>query len=37
MVTLYTKVANTSAQALYEAEGWKLQIDFCAYNLALTT
>ena len=20
-----------------EAEGWKLQIDFCVYNLALTT
>jgi len=34
---LSTKVANTSAQALCEAEGWKLQIDFCVYNLALTT
>jgi hypothetical protein len=36
MGTLYTKVANTSDQAIYEAEGWKLQIDFCVYNFALT-
>jgi GNAT superfamily N-acetyltransferase len=36
-LTLSTEVTNTSAQALYEAEGWKLQTDFCVYNLALTT
>lgn len=36
-LTLSTEVSNTSAQALYEALGWKLQTDFCVYNLALTT
>lgn len=36
-ITLSTEVTNTSAQALYEYEGWKLQTDFCVYNLALTT
>ena len=36
-LTLSTEVTNTSTQALYEAEGWKLQTDFCVYNLALTT
>jgi len=36
-IILSTKVTNTSARAIYEAEGWKLQIDFCDYNLALTT
>lgn len=35
-LTLSTEVTNTSAQALYEAEGWKLQTDFYVYNLALT-
>ena len=35
-LTLSTEVTNTSAQALYEAEGWTLQSDFCVYNLALT-
>jgi GNAT superfamily N-acetyltransferase len=36
-LTLSTEVTNRSAQALYESEGWKLQTDFCVYNLALTT
>ena len=36
-LTLSTEVTNTSAQALYEAEGWKLQTDFSVYNLPLTT
>ena len=36
-LTLSTELTNTSAQALYEAEGWKLQTDFCVYNLALTS
>lgn len=36
-LTLSTEMTNTGAQALYEAEGWKLQTDFCVYNLALTT
>lgn len=36
-LTLSTEVTNTSARALYEAEGWKLQTDFCIYNLTLTT
>jgi len=35
-LTLSTEVTNKSAQALYEAEGWKLQTDFYVYNLALT-
>jgi GNAT superfamily N-acetyltransferase len=35
-LTLSTEVTNTSAQALYEAEGWKLQTEFCVYNLSLT-
>jgi GNAT superfamily N-acetyltransferase len=34
-LTLSTEVTNTSAQALYEAEGWRLQTDFRVYNLAL--
>jgi GNAT superfamily N-acetyltransferase len=34
-LTLSTEVTNKNAQALYEAEGWKLQTDFCVYNLAL--
>jgi GNAT superfamily N-acetyltransferase len=36
-LTLSTEVTNKSAQALYESEGWKLQTDFCDYDLALTT
>ena len=35
-LTLSTELTNTSAQALYEAEGWKLQTDFCVYDLGLT-
>ena len=35
-LTLSTEVTNESAQALYEAEGWKRQTDFYVYNLALT-
>ncbi len=35
-LTLSTELTNKSAQALYEAEGWKLQTDFYVYNLALT-
>ena len=35
-LTLSTEVTNESAQALYKAEGWKLQTDFYVYNLALT-
>jgi GNAT superfamily N-acetyltransferase len=35
-LTLSTEVTNRSAQALYEAEGWKQQTDFCVYNLSLT-
>jgi GNAT superfamily N-acetyltransferase len=34
-LTLSTEVTNAGAQALYEAEGWKAQMDFCVYNLAL--
>jgi len=35
-LTLSTEITNAPAQSLYEAEGWKLQTDFCVYNLALT-
>ena len=34
---LSTELTNKSAQALYKAEGWKLQTDFCVYNLNLIT
>jgi GNAT superfamily N-acetyltransferase len=34
-LTLSTEVANTTAQALYEAEGWTRQEDFYVYDLAL--
>jgi GNAT superfamily N-acetyltransferase len=34
-LTLCTEVTNKNAQALYEAEAWILQTDFCVYNLAL--
>jgi GNAT superfamily N-acetyltransferase len=36
-LTLSTELNNKSAHALYEAEGWKLQTDFCVYNLTLIT
>lgn len=32
---LSTEVANLTAQALYEREGWKRQTDFYSYDLAL--
>ena len=35
-LTLSTEVTNESAQALYEAEGWKVQTNFYVYNLTLT-
>jgi GNAT superfamily N-acetyltransferase len=34
-LTLSTEITNLTAQALYEAEGWRRQIDFYVYNLAL--
>ena len=34
-LTLSTEVTNQAAQALYEAEGWKRQTDFCVYNFAV--
>ena len=34
-LTLSTEITNESAQALYEAEGWKRETDFCVYNLSL--
>jgi GNAT superfamily N-acetyltransferase len=34
-LTLSTEVTNKSARALYEAEGWKLQTDFCVYNFGM--
>lgn len=34
-LTLTTEVTNTTAQALYEAEGWIRQSDFYTYDLAL--
>jgi len=34
-LTLSTEITNETARALYEAEGWKLQTDFCVYNLRL--
>jgi ribosomal protein S18 acetylase RimI-like enzyme len=34
-LTLSTEVTNTSAQALYEAEGWVPDTDFRVYNLPL--
>jgi len=36
-LTLATEITNQTAQALYEAEGWTRQTDFCHYNLALPT
>lgn len=35
-LTLKTAVTNTTAQALYEAAGWKRETDFYAYNLYLS-
>lgn len=34
-LTLSTEVTNTTAQALYEREGWTRQEEFYVYNLAL--
>ncbi len=34
-LSLNTDVENTSAQALYEAKGWKRDQDYFAYHLAL--
>jgi ribosomal protein S18 acetylase RimI-like enzyme len=34
-MTLSTELTNASAQALYRAEGWKLDTDFCVFTLAL--
>jgi ribosomal protein S18 acetylase RimI-like enzyme len=36
-LTLSAEVTNTIAQALYEAKGWKLQTEFCVYNLPLNS
>jgi ribosomal protein S18 acetylase RimI-like enzyme len=32
---LSTEVTNANAQALYRAEGWQLDTDFCSYTLRL--
>ena len=34
-LSLNTDVRNASAQALYEAQGWKREQDYLAFNLAL--
>lgn len=34
-LTLSTEVTNQGARALYEEAGWKLQTDFCVYNLSI--
>lgn len=34
-LTLSTEVANQTAQALYEREGWKRQTEFYSYDLTL--
>jgi GNAT superfamily N-acetyltransferase len=34
-LTLSTEITNQTAQALYEAEGWRRQTDFYVYNLAV--
>ena len=34
-LTLSTEVTNVTAQALYEARGWKRQTDFYVYNLLI--
>ena len=34
-LTMSTEVTNESAQALYEAEGWKRQTDYFVYTLSL--
>jgi ribosomal protein S18 acetylase RimI-like enzyme len=34
-LTLSTELTNSSAQALYESEGWRSQTDFKVYNLPL--
>ncbi len=35
-LTLSTELSNKTAQALYEARGWRRDTTFCVYNLALT-
>jgi GNAT superfamily N-acetyltransferase len=34
-LTLSTGITNKAAQALYEAEGWKREAEFCVYDLSL--
>lgn len=34
-LTLSTEISNETAQALYEANGWRRQTDFYVYNLPL--
>ena len=34
-LTLSTEISNETAQALYEAHGWRRQTDFYVYNLPL--
>jgi ribosomal protein S18 acetylase RimI-like enzyme len=34
-MTLSTELTNASAQALYRAEGWQLDTDFCVFTLPL--
>lgn len=34
-LTLSTEITNKTAQALYEAEGWKVQADYYVYTLSL--
>jgi GNAT superfamily N-acetyltransferase len=34
-LTLSTEVSNSTAQALYEGEGWVRRDEFCVYNLAI--
>ena len=34
-LTLSTELTNTTAQAVYEHNGWKRDTVFCSYNLAL--
>jgi len=34
-LTLSTELTNTAAQAVYEALGWKRDLEFCVYQLGL--
>jgi len=36
-MTLSTAIANTEAQALYQAAGWQREAQFCAYYLTIPT